>query len=91
MIPKIQKVTHAFRRFRTTHLCKQRAPEGLVQFWLGHAGKSITDGYDRVREDEEYRKEVARAVGLGFTIPSVVVQTVQRNENSVGEEIAVTV
>ena len=82
---------HAFRRFRTTHLRKQRAPEGLVQFWLGHAGKSITDGYDRVREDVEYRKEVARAVGIGFTIPAVVVQTVQRFEKSVEEKIAVTV
>jgi hypothetical protein len=38
---------------RTTHLRKQGAPEGQVQFWLGHASKSITDGYDRVREDEE--------------------------------------
>jgi len=82
---------HAFRRFRTTHLRKQRAPEGLVQFWLGHAGKSTTDSYDRVREDVEYRKEVARSAGLGFTIPAVVVQTVQRNEKSVEEEIAVTV
>ena len=82
---------HAFRRFRTTHLGKQRAPEGLVQFWLGHAGKSITDGYDPVREDLEYRKEVARAVGLGFMIPAVAVQTVQRFEKSVEEKIAVNV
>jgi integrase len=82
---------HAFRRFRTTHLRKQRTPEGLVQWWLGHAGKSITDGYDRVREDVEYRKEVARSVGLGFTIPAVVVQTVQRNEKRLQQEIAVTV
>ena len=65
---------HAFRRFRTTHLRKQRTPEGLVQFWLGHAGKTITDGYDRVREDVVYRKEVAAAVGTGFTVPTVVVQ-----------------
>jgi len=82
---------HAFRRFRTTHLRKQRAPEGLVQFWLGHAGKNITDGYDRVREDVEYRKEVARAVGIGFTIPAVAVQTVQRNEKRSEQEIVLTV
>jgi hypothetical protein len=56
------------------YLRKQRTPEGLTQFWLGHAGKSITDGYDRVREDVQYRKEVAAAVGVGFTIPAVVVQ-----------------
>jgi hypothetical protein len=54
--------------------------------WLGHAGKSITDGYDRVREDVEYRKEVARAVGIGFTIPAVAVQTVQRFGKSVEEK-----
>jgi hypothetical protein len=41
--------------------------------------------------NNEYRKEVARSVGLGFTIPAVVVQTVQRFEKSVEEKIAVTV
>jgi hypothetical protein len=35
---------------------------------------TITDGYDRVREDVGYRKEVAATVGVGFTIPAVVVQ-----------------
>jgi len=82
---------HAFRRFRTTHLRKQRTPEGLVQFWLGHAGKSITDGYDRVREDVEYRKEVARAVGLGSTIPTAVVRTVRKTEAKFEKEVAVSV
>jgi integrase len=68
---------HAFRRFRTTHLRKQRTPEGLVQSWLGHAGKSQTDGYDRVREDVEYRKEVAQSVGIGFVVPTIVVRSVR--------------
>jgi integrase len=67
---------HTFRRFRATHLRKQRTPEGLTQFWLGRAGKTITDGYDRVREDVGYRQEVAAAVGTGFTVPSVVVQKI---------------
>jgi integrase len=86
---------HAFRRFRTTHLRKQRTPEGLVQFWLGHVGKSITDGYDMVREDEEYRKEVVASVGFGFTIseyvPDVVVSRVRENEAEAEKEIAVSV
>jgi integrase len=82
---------HAFRRFRTTHLRKQRAPEGLVQFWLGHAGKSITDGYDRVREDVEYRKEVAKSVGIGFTTPTAIVSSVRKTEVEVEKEIAVSV
>jgi integrase len=28
---------HSSRRFRATHLRKQRAPEDLIRFWLGHA------------------------------------------------------
>jgi integrase len=63
---------HAFRRYRTIHLRKQRIPEALTQFWLGHAGKSITDSYDRSREDEVYRKQVAKSVGTGFTIPAAL-------------------
>lgn len=33
---------HAMRRFRATWLRKQRAPEDLIQFWLGHAKQSVT-------------------------------------------------
>lgn len=78
---------HAFRRFRATYLRKQRTPEGVTQFWLGHAGKTITDGYDRVRDDVVYRKQVAAAVGTGFTVPSVVVQkSVESSENVVAVE-----
>jgi integrase len=79
---------HAFRRFRATHLRKQRTPEALTQFWLGHAGKSITDSYDRSREDAAYRKEVAAAVGTGFTVPSAVV--VQKSVES-SKEVEVEV
>jgi hypothetical protein len=61
------------------------------QFWLGHAGKSVTHGYDRVREDVEYRKEVARSVGLGFTIPTVIVSRVRENEVETEKEIAVSI
>ena len=56
----------------TTHLRKQRTPDALTQFWLGHAGKSITDSYDRSREDEVYRKEVAKSVGTGFAVPAAL-------------------
>jgi integrase len=58
----------AFRRFRTTWLRKNRAPEELVRFWLGHADKSITDGYSKLSEDVEYRRQVAEKVGAGFYI-----------------------
>jgi len=68
---------HAFRRFRITHLRKNLTPDGLVQFWAGHNGRTITDGYDKVKDDVEFRKQVCKSVGLGFTIPTVVVQNVQ--------------
>lgn len=61
---------HAFRRFRTTHLRKNGAPEDLIHFWIGHAGKSVTDDYSKLRDDLEFRKEVAVRVGLGFELPS---------------------
>jgi hypothetical protein len=71
---------HAFRRFRITHLRKNSVPEGLLQHWAGHSGKTITDGYDKVKDDLEFRKQVCKSVGLGFTIPAIpaaVVQNVQ--------------
>src|ERR1043166_1151242 len=72
---------HAFRRFRTTWLRKNRTPEDLICFWLGHADETVTDGYSKLREDVEYRKEVAAEVGLGFEISGqkpVVVPNVPR-------------
>ena len=61
---------HAMRRFRTTWLRKQRAPEDLIRYWLGHAKSSVTDGYSKLAEDLEYRREIAEKVGTGFTVPA---------------------
>ena len=61
---------HAFRRFRTTWLRKQHAPEDLVRFWLGHADKTVTDGYSKLKEDVTFRKKVAEQVGIGFELPT---------------------
>jgi Phage integrase family len=60
---------HAFRRFRTTWLRKQLAPEDLIRFWLGHANKSVTDGYSKLKDDVAFRKKVAEQVGIGFELP----------------------
>ena len=60
---------HAFRRFRTTWLRKQHAPEDLIRFWLGHANKSVTDDYSKLKEDVTFRKKVAEQVGIGFELP----------------------
>ena len=61
---------HAFRRFRTTWLRKQHAPEDLIRFWLGHANRSITDVYCKLKEDVAFRKKVAEQVGIGFNLPT---------------------
>jgi integrase len=62
---------HAFRRFRVTHLRKQRVPEDLLRFWIGHADESVTDGYSKVKEDVEFRKLAGEQAGLGFHMPTV--------------------
>ena len=61
---------HAFRRFRITHLRKSGVPEDLTHYWVGHAGKSVTDAYSKLKLDLAFRKEVAGRVGLGFELPS---------------------
>jgi len=61
---------HAFRRYRITWLRKNMVPEDLITFWLGHAGKTVTDTYSKLRDDADFRKQVAEKVGLGFELPS---------------------
>ena len=62
---------HAFRRFRTAHLRKNRVPWDLQKLWLGHANRDVTDRYaEQLREDVEWRKEVAENAGLGFELPT---------------------
>ena len=62
---------HSFRRFRVTQLRKTGIPEGLVQSWIGHAGKSITDRYDKIAQDVVARKQFAAQAGLGFQLEAV--------------------
>jgi hypothetical protein len=62
---------HAFRRFRTAHLRKNRVPWDQQKLWLGHANKDVTDRYaEQLKEDVEWRKEVAENAGLGFRLPT---------------------
>jgi integrase len=66
------KAFHAFRRFRTAHLRKNRVPWDLQKLWLGHANKDVTDRYaEQLKEDVQWRKEVAESAGLGFKLPNV--------------------
>ena len=45
------------------------ARKDLIRYWLAHADETVTDGYSKLKEDVEYRKEVADKVGLGFALP----------------------
>lgn len=60
---------HAFRRFRNTFLRNYTpCPDGLQKFWLGHAGETMTDLYDKVKEDLNFRLEWAEKCGIGFEL-----------------------
>ncbi|HWR34938.1 MAG TPA: site-specific integrase [Clostridia bacterium] len=64
---------HAFRRFRNTYLRNHTGcPDGLCKYWLGHADQDMSDLYDKIKEDVEFRKKWAEQCGLGFELPSVV-------------------
>ena len=64
---------HAFRRFRNTHLKNRtECPKGLYDYWLGHAGKDMSDLYDKINEDVQFRRMWAEKSGFGFELPSVV-------------------
>jgi integrase len=65
--------SHAFRRFRNTYLRnKTQRPDGLRNYWMGHAGDSMDDLYDKIKEDVQFRKTWAEKCGFGFELPSVV-------------------
>jgi integrase len=78
----------AMRRFRTTWLRKQRAPEDLIQFWLGHAKQTVTDGYSKLADDMEFRAKVAETVGTGFTVPAAMRPMRPRKPKQIETEVA---
>lgn len=63
-----EKGFHAFRRWRTTWLRKNRVQEDLIHWWLGHSEGSVTDEYSKLAEDLEYSREVAEKIGIGFRL-----------------------
>ena len=52
-----------------TWLRKQRAPEDLLNFWIGHSSETITSDYSMIKNDVKFRKEEAERLGLGFELP----------------------
>jgi integrase len=67
---------HAFRRFRLTWLRRNNVPKDLERFWMGHADEEVGDLYSKLKNDVEFRREVAEKIGLGFEIS---VQVRQQN------------
>jgi hypothetical protein len=61
---------HAFQRFCITYPRRNGVPEDLIHFWAGHAGKSATDDYSKLKDDLGFREEAAMRVRLGFQLPS---------------------
>ena len=64
---------HAFR-VSGTRICGTYTdcPEGLYDYWMGHAGKDMSDLYDKIKEDVVFRRMWAEKCGFGFELPSVV-------------------
>ena len=71
--------THAFRRFRNTYLKNETScPKGLRDYWLGHAGNSMDDLYDMVKDNAAFRKQKAAEYGVGFELPASIVPNVPK-------------
>ena len=79
---------HSMRRFRATWLRKQRTPEELVRYWMGHAKQSVTDEYSKLSDDMEYRREVAEKIGTGFAVPARMIPMVPRKQVHKPETVA---
>jgi integrase len=64
---------HAFRRFRTENLRRAGVPEDLIQLWLGHSKKTVTDRYaGGLSKDLAWRREWCDRVGLGFSLDGLL-------------------
>jgi integrase len=70
---------HAFRRFRNTYLKNfTSCPEGVRDFWLGHAGTDMGDLYDKIKRDIAFRRQWAEKCGIGFELAPLVVPNVPK-------------
>jgi integrase len=59
---------HSLRRLRVSHLREVGCNESILRFWIGHSGKTITDGYDKLARDVELRRREAERCGTGLDI-----------------------
>jgi hypothetical protein len=57
---------------------------------MGHADPSMSSHYDRSREDVQFRRDVAKAMGLGFQLPTATLTGVIGRQEKQVEAEAVT-
>ena len=67
---------HAFRRYRLTWLRKNGVPKDLERFWMGHAPEDVGDLYSKLKDDAAFRGMWCEKAGLGFSVVTLVTQTV---------------
>lgn len=81
---------HAFRRYRNTFLRSTSCPLTLINYWLGWAGDSMSEHYDRSVLAAKFRKEVANRVGVGFDVPAQLNLIAPKTEQVAEVGISVT-
>jgi len=83
--------SHAFRRFGNTYVKNETSrPKGLRDYWLGHAGNSMDDLYDMVKDNAVLRKKKAEEYGIGFEIPCSVSSSCTESRTECTENTAQT-
>ncbi len=55
---------------------------------MGHADKSMSDLYDKIKEDVGFRREWAEKCGFGFKLPSVVPSVPKTEEKGDARRVA---
>src|ERR1700756_5123373 len=59
--------------FRNTYLRNYtECPEGLYKFWMGHAGKDMSDVYDKIKEDVPFPENGAERPH-GYSLPRAAI------------------
>ena len=63
---------------------------GLIckRMQVGHAGKDMSDLYDKIKEDIQFRREWAERSGFGFELPSVVPNVPKTAEKAEAQKAA---
>jgi len=68
---------HSFRRFRATHLDLQGVPQTFVKYWMGHGKKSITEEYQKAKQETAKRREWVEKAGLGFSLAVTTITAIK--------------